>query len=337
MRLPRNRAFASVRCFSKFVSLLLLLELRFVQGKPTPCAFINYHGAFRQQHDQELHPSVVIPVLSSKAITTSAATDTRTTAPSKSSSQLTRCRITRMFLSDNDEDMKESTCATSSLNDTSSRWVGNFKPPIQKLSEIGKAKKHAIHVTVQNETKVLLKKKYESIQHVLVKAVLWKLFYDEYEHLDIEKDIGDPNYLPDVIALDMSIIDDQDTSIDDCNSDNAVRTHQRQQQQSSPLFWGESGRMTLEKARELCQRYPTTHIVWMRWGIPMQEFAKLAAPALAPVTANRQGRFTLAALPNKNVWELFDYNPINEECRVLVGKGDVEWFEMDDYVKVKSS
>ena len=75
----------------------------------------------------------------------------------------------------------------------------------------------------------------------------------------------------------------------------------------------------------------------MRWGIPMDEFAKLAAPALAPVTANRPGRFTLAALPNKNVWEFFDYNPINEECHVLVGKEDVEWFEMDDYVKMKSS
>ncbi|KAI2512490.1 hypothetical protein MHU86_1943 [Fragilaria crotonensis] len=246
-----------------------------------------------------------------------------------------------MFLSDSDDDMKESTSITTStssttLDNNASRWVGNFKPPIQKLSDIGKAKKHAIRVTVQNETKVLLKKKYESIQHVLVKAVLWKLFYNDYEQLDIEKDIGDANYLPDVVALDLNTIDDHDTMVDDCDRDNTAPI-QTQQQQLSPLFWGESGRMTLEKARELCQRYPTTHIVWMRWGIPMAEFAKLAAPALAPVTANRPGRFTLAALPDKNVWELFDYNPINEECRVLVAKEDVEWFEMDDYVKVKSA
>ncbi len=229
----------------------------------------------------------------------------------------------------------ESSSSTSILNTSPNRWVGNFKKPIQRLSDIGKAKKHTIRVTVQNETKVLLKKKYESIQHVLVKAVLWKLFYEDYEQIHIEKDIGDANYLPDVVALDLGIMDNHDSSVEQYDSDGAVRI--QQQQQLSPLFWGESGRMTLEKARELCQRYPTTHIVWMRWGIPMEDFARLAAPALAPVTANRQGRFTLAALPNKNVWELFEYNPINEECNVLIGNEDVEWFEMDDYVKVKAS
>ena len=226
--------------------------------------------------------------------------------------------------------------ASSARTTDSPRWLGNFKPSIRTLSDISKAKKHEIRVTVQNETKVFLKKKYESLQHVLVKAVLWKLFYDDYAQLDIERDIGDSNYLPDVVALDSNIA-----------SESGTTTTTTTTPVVSPLFWGESGRMSLDKARDLCQRYPTTHIVWMRWGISMQDFIRQVAPALKSVTTTtnnnnrRQGRFTLAAIPNKNVWELFevcDESKDGDHCHeVIIGKEDVEWFEMHDYVDKMSS
>ena len=184
---------------------------------------------------------------------------------------------------------------------SSIRWVGNFKPPIGTLSDIPKAKKHTLHLTVNGETKVLEKKKYESVQHVLVKALLWKLFSTEYPKIEIEKDIGDPNYLPDVISL----------------------ADEPEEQGCKPLFWGESGRMSLEKALDLSQRYPEMHIVWMRWGISLTDFVTQVAPALASSSASRSGRFTLAAIPRKEVWEFID-----DDCNVIISKEDVEWFEI---------
>jgi hypothetical protein len=185
--------------------------------------------------------------------------------------------------------------------------VGNFKPPISKVSNIPKAKKHTLSLTVNGETKVLQKKKYESIQHVLVKALLWKLFSTEYPNIEIEKDIGDPNYLPDVISLPAA----------DGMEDGACQ----------PLFWGESGRMSLEKALELSQRYPEMHIVWMRWGISLTDFVAQVAPALSSSSStssgSRSGRFTLAAIPKKEVWEFLD-----DDCNVIITKDDVDWYEV---------
>lgn len=191
-------------------------------------------------------------------------------------------------------------------NKSSIRWVGNFKPPIRTVASIPKAKKHTLYLTVDGETKVLQKKKYESVQHVLVKALLWKLFSTEYPNIEIEKDIGDPSYLPDVISL-ANVKDDEGCK---------------------PLFWGESGRMSLEKALDLSQRYPDMHIVWMRWGISLTDFVAQVAPALSSSSsssspASRSGRFTLAAIPRKEIWEFVD-----DDGNVIISKEDVEWFEV---------
>ena len=265
-----------------------------------------------------------------------------------------RRRIIPLFLSDNDKNDETKSIGTSvdaatstPTTTTNTRWRGNFKPSIQTLSDISKAKKHEITVTVQNVTKVLYKKKYESLQHVLVKAILWKLYCHDYSNIQIELDIGDPSYLPDVVAFDKRCSSSTlDGFYDATNATAIVSSFQQQQQQKSPpqpLFWGESGRMTLQKARELCVRYPTTHIVWMRWGISIQDFVQQAAPALQPV-ANMQnrphGRFTLAAISNRNVWEYFgDHDggtttsTSGHGVVVTIDKENVEWYEMHDYVK----
>ena len=204
-------------------------------------------------------------------------------------------------------------------NKSSTRWFGNYKPPISQLKDIPKAKKHTLHLTVvtntttttttttgekserSSETKVLEKKKYESLQHVLVKAILWKLYNDDYPDIEIEQDIGDPNYLPDVVS----------------------------RQDDKVLFWGESGRMSLEKAVCLSERYPETHIVWMRWGISIQDFSNQVAPALKSV--DRGGRFTLAAIPRKEIWEFINEEETNNSNIIAIEKENVDWLEIDDY------
>jgi hypothetical protein len=158
-------------------------------------------------------------------------------------------------------------------------------------------------------TKTLEKKRMESLQHVLTKAVIWKLFMNEYDCMEIEYDIGDPNnYLPDVVGW--------------------KKGH------DTPLFWGESGRMKPHKALDLMQRYPYAHIVHCRWG--MASIDAFAEPLLTymstevregrldPPSAWWNGQFTFALLP-LDLWKFFD----NETGEILVAKEDLEWRDLD--------
>jgi hypothetical protein len=194
--------------------------------------------------------------------------------------------------------------------------MGNSKPPIKKLSDIPKAKKHTLELTTLNDcgertTKVLEKNKYESLQHVLTKALLWKLFQEDYPDIQIELDISDPDFLPDVISLPPS------TATTDSDP--------------SPLFWGESGRMSLDKALELAERYPATHIVHLRWGMALSDYVPDYAPALSKVQ-NRTARYTFGAIQRKEVWDFFQEGD-DGVITVQIEKEDAEWLELSDYVK----
>jgi hypothetical protein len=184
----------------------------------------------------------------------------------------------------------------------SRRWVGNYKAPTTELSKISKAKKLKLNVTANDITKTLVKNRMESIQHVLTKAVLWKLFMEEYPDIQIENDFGDPDYLPDVVSLDPT-----------------NETH--------PVFWGESGRMRVHKAIDLLQRYPDTHIVQCRWGVEIDNFRTPLVEALEErqeehglVLPPRTQPFTCCSLP-LDVWRYFDESTMT----VQITKEDLEW------------
>jgi hypothetical protein len=174
------------------------------------------------------------------------------------------------------------------------RWRGNYKLPIQKLSDISKAKKHTLILSKDGDKLVLHKKRYESLQHVLTKAVLWSLYKDQYPNVTIESDVGDADYLPDASSMSVA---------------------------GSPLFWGESGRMSVQKAKTLAERYPETHIVHIRWGLSLHSYVNNYIKAIQPIP--RSQPFTFGAIVTKDVWHYFDDNG-----QIRIEKQDLEWLEI---------
>jgi hypothetical protein len=198
------------------------------------------------------------------------------------------------------------------------RWVGNYKPATTELSKISKAKKLEFDVTANGITKTLVKNRMESIQHVLTKAVLWKLFMEEYPDIQIEHDFGDPDYLPDVVSLDPTTTATATTS---------RPTTTTNDNHAHPVFWGESGRMRVHKAIDLLQRYPDTHIVQCRWGVEIDQFRTPLLEALEErqeeqglVLPPRTQPFTCCSLP-LDVWRYFDESTMT----VQITKEDLEW------------
>ena len=174
-----------------------------------------------------------------------------------------------------------------------SRWRGNFKPPIRKLSVIPKAKKHVVSVHSDGTTLELEKKRYESMQHVITKALIWSLFQSDYSPMYIEKDIGDPDYLPDVVSSTSS---------------------------ANVLFWGESGRMSVDKAIQLAKRYPDTHFVNIRWGVSLSDYTQDFEKALRTIPRNQP--FQFGAIPD--VWDYCN----DETGEIQISMQDVDWLEL---------
>lgn len=186
----------------------------------------------------------------------------------------------------------------------SRRWNGNYKTAIKKLAEIPKKKKMKLDLVANGVTKTVEKKRQESLQHVLTKAIIWKLFMDEYPNLQIEYDIGDPDYLPDVVHV----------------SDEGHK----------PAFWGESGRMKVHKAVDLMQRYPETHIVHCRWGMnvgaisqPLEDHLLQKFESGELDLSGRKGKFSFCSLP-LDVWRYID----DQSGVIFVEKKDLEWKEL---------
>jgi hypothetical protein len=194
------------------------------------------------------------------------------------------------------------------------RWNGNYKHVSKKLADVKKSKKLSLQLTANGVTKTLHKKREESLQHVLTKAMIWKLFMNDYPEADmeIEKDIGDPEYLPDVIAFERGKNHHDDTR---------------------PLLWGESGRMKPHKAVDLMRRYPCAHIVHCRWGMEIETFAEplLEFMALEMKQGRMEdpkmwwnGKLEFVSLP-LDVWRFVD----EASGDILITKEDVEWETLD--------
>ena len=92
---------------------------------------------------------------------------------------------------------------------------------------------------------VLVKKRGESIEHVLMKAVLWAAYLPEYPEMQVEVSIGD-TYKPDLVQL-------------------APPPGGLAYGDPEPVFWGEAGKVSASKWRSLFKRFPDTHFALARW------------------------------------------------------------------------
>lgn len=208
------------------------------------------------------------------------------------------------------------TAADGNNNDkrvSSRRWNGNYKHASKKLSDVSKTKKLSLDLISNGVCKTLEKKRNETLQHVLTKAIIWSLVMDQYPNIEIEYDIGDPDYLPDVVS-----VDDESSS---------ATTTSRDQ----PLFWGESGRMKVHKACDLMRRYPDMDIIHARWSMdietiaqPLQDYLKEQYELGVDDFSGRKGRFTFCSLP-LDVWRFID----EETGEIHVKREDLQWKELE--------
>jgi len=47
-----------------------------------------------------------------------------------------------------------------------------------------------------------------------------------------------------------------------------------------PIFWGESGQVSVKKIESLVRRFPATHFVIAKWGMKLDPVAEIVAEAL---------------------------------------------------------
>mmetsp|Transcript_25353 Transcript_25353/g.28322 ORF Transcript_25353/g.28322 Transcript_25353/m.28322 type:complete len:278 (+) Transcript_25353:27-860(+) len=186
------------------------------------------------------------------------------------------------------------------------RWNRNFKKKSNKLSDVSKSQKLTLNLTANGVTKTLKKQRMETLQHVLTKAVIWKLFMNDYPNLEIEYDIGDDDYLPDVVSI--------STTGEEIS------------------FWGEAGRCKVNKALDLMLRYPNAHIVHCRWGIDIETFMEPFTEYLRTESKTGRlndllawkGKFSFATLPS-TVWQFID----EDTGTILIERNDLEFKELD--------
>jgi len=123
---------------------------------------------------------------------------------------------------------------------------------------------------------VLIKKPVEQATHVLMKAFLWALYLPEYPDARIEYPIGD-RYRPDVVALDPS---------------------------GEPLFWGEAGRVGVEKIGSLVRRYRSTHFAMGKWDMRLEPHVEIVREAVAGI--GRSAPFDLIRFPADSAERFID-------------------------------
>jgi hypothetical protein len=251
----------------------------------------------------------------------------------------------------------------------SRRWMGSYKRGRRRLSDIPQKQKTKFQVKVNGRCLTLYKQRMESIQHVLTKAVIYKLFIDEVQEdkgnqsneeervesndsskntnsddynnngnnnrfsdirFEIEFPIGDPNYLPDVVGFQPIIPPASSTG-----SCEPGIPQQQQQHSDNVIFWGESGRMKPHKALDLMLRYDRARIIHCRWGIGIDTFADPFVEYLQEMVDTG-----IVDYPIKSWWNgrfSFATLPTNDLWRfvdeesntVMVTKSDLEWRELD--------
>ncbi|MDX1546179.1 MAG: hypothetical protein R3247_04290 [Rhodothermales bacterium] len=123
---------------------------------------------------------------------------------------------------------------------------------------------------------VFVKKRQESLEHVLMKAFLWALYLPDYPDLTVEVGIGD-KYKPDVVALD---------------------AHGR------PVFWGEAGKVSAAKIASLVRRYRGTHFALAKWSMDLAPLRALVQGTLDGYA--RTAPFDLLSFPRDSAARFVD-------------------------------
>ncbi|MEM1116100.1 MAG: hypothetical protein AAF845_17500 [Bacteroidota bacterium] len=122
---------------------------------------------------------------------------------------------------------------------------------------------------------VLVKKRGESIEHVLMKAVLWALYLPDYPGVQVEVPIGD-TYKPDLVAL-------------------APPRGGLAYGDPEPVFWAEAGKVSRQKWASLLKRFPDTHFALARWNERLGPHEAVVRKALG--TRPRRAPFDILSLP----------------------------------------
>lgn len=137
---------------------------------------------------------------------------------------------------------------------------------------------------------VLVKRRHERVEHVVMKALLWALYLPLYPDLTVEMSIGD-RYKPDVVAVDTF---------------------------GRPRFWGEAGEISVAKIRSLARRYRQTHFAIAKWDTSLDPFIAILKDALDDL--RRDAPFDLIRFPADSAERFID-----DEGRIHITHADVEW------------
>lgn len=122
---------------------------------------------------------------------------------------------------------------------------------------------------------VLVKKRGESIEHVVMKAVLWALYLPQFPEMQVEVSIGDA-YKPDLVEL-------RPPPGGPAYGD------------PEPAFWGEARKVSAEKWRSLLKRFPRTHFAVAKWAERLDPHADGVRRALDG--RDRRAPFDLLSIP----------------------------------------
>ena len=148
----------------------------------------------------------------------------------------------------------------------------------------------------------ICKKKAESLQHVLGKGLIWAMYRGQYPNIFVEADIGDKR-LPDVVAFEKE-------SMDDNSSFESLRI---------PIFWGESGRMSPQKAAEIAMKFPNTHFCHLRWGVDLEQCSTQLGYALRPTLKYRAAPFEFGVLKGD------PRQYVDEDGNISISRDDADW------------
>ena len=140
---------------------------------------------------------------------------------------------------------------------------------------------------------VLVKKPYESTEHVVMKALLWALYLPEFPDLTVEVPVGD-RYKPDVVAL---------------------------SEQGPPRFWGEAGDVSVAKIRSLARRYQKTHLAVAKWDTRLEPTIAIVTDAIAHLS--RQAPVDLLSFPADSAERFVD-----DDGRIRIARQDLDWVRL---------
>lgn len=139
---------------------------------------------------------------------------------------------------------------------------------------------------------VFVKRPGESLEHVLMKAMLWALYLPQYPEMLVEVPIGG-RYKPDL-----------------------VQPRPGHDPASGPLFWAEAGKVGQKKLERLAKGYADTHVVVGKWDEALRPHVRVVERALKG--RPRAAPFEFVRFPRDS--ERF----VEDDGRVAVTADDVE-------------